>query len=87
MASEFYYLETGAILFKYFISSLNHVSKNILSRNDRELIGHAAQRDNPTKYDFIRLVKGDLEVIGESFDEIDIYSIYKSLFKQSIKKR
>ena len=89
-ASEFYYLETSAIPLKYLISSCRIMYlKEILSRNDGELIKrvYTADRDNPTKGDFIELVKEDLESIGEPFDENGIYSKYKSLFKQIIKRK
>ena len=90
MASESYYLETSAIPLKYLISSRRIMYlKKILSRMDGKLIKrvYTTQRDNPTKGDFIELVKENLESIGEPFDENGICSKYKSLFKQIVKRK
>ena len=43
----------------------------ILERDKEELVKRAyeAQKQNPTKGDFIKLVKEDLLKVGEAFDE------------------
>ena len=53
--------------------------KNILDKNNGKLIKrvYIAQRDNPTKGDFIELVKKDQAYIGMPFDETLIGSKYK----------
>jgi hypothetical protein len=44
---------------------------NILSREESELVKrvYQAQRDKPTKGDFVELVKADLEMIGATLDK------------------
>ena len=44
---------------------------NILGREEGELIKrvYKAQKENPTKCDFIELAEKDLEMIGEPIDE------------------
>ena len=70
--TEFYYLETGATPLMNIISSRRIMFlHNILRRNKEELVKrvYEAQKQIPTKGDFIELVKADLLKIGEAFDE------------------
>ena len=62
---------------------------HILGRNKEELIRRVynAQRDNITHGDFVELVKGDLEYIGEAFDEESMMLQTKIQFKNHIKKK
>ena len=59
---------------------------NILNRSEGELVKrvYVAQRNNPTKGDFIELVKQDLNDIGEDFDEETIRCQTKTIFKAHI---
>ena len=61
---------------------------NILNRSKGELVKrvYEAQRNNPTKGDFIELLKQDLHDIGEVFDEDKIKCQSKTMFKVHIKK-
>ena len=60
---------------------------NILNKSSNELIHrvYLAQRDNPTKGDFVELVKADLENIGIDYDEEYFRGLTKGQFKQHIK--
>ena len=62
---------------------------NILNRSEGELVKrvYVAQRNNPTKGDFIELVKQDLNDIGEDFDEEKIRCQTKTIFKAHIKNK
>ena len=89
-AVEFLYLESGSIPLKNIIASrrimyLHH----LLGREDRELIKrvYKAQKESPTPGDFVELVKEDLNVIGEAFDEETIFMRSKDQFKTIIKEK
>ena len=89
-ATEFLYLETSALPLKYIIGSRRIMFlQNILKRRDEELVKrvYEAQKDKPTTGDFIELVKKDLEMIGQDFDEEFILSKTTSQFKSHIKKK
>jgi hypothetical protein len=62
-AKEFLYLETGTIPIRWIVAQrrINYL-KHILSRDDNELIKkvYLAQRENPTRGDFAKLVEKDL---------------------------
>ena len=62
---------------------------NILERDKEELVKRAyeAQKQNPTKGDFIKLVKEDLLKIGEAFDEDMAKSKEKGAFKAKVMKK
>ena len=61
---------------------------NILNKDSDELTYkvYMAQRDNPTKGDFVNLVKADLEDIGVNYDEEYFKCHTKDQIKQHIKK-
>ena len=87
---EFLYLETSEKPLNYFISirRLMYLHQ-ILQKEENELVKrvYKAQNENPTKGDFSELVKGDMEIIGQNYDE-DIISKYsKSQFKAFIHKK
>lgn len=85
---EFMYMETAAHPLKYYIASRRIMYlHNILNKSSNELIHrvYLAQRDNPTKGDFVELVKADLERIGIDYDEEWFKGLTKVQFKQHIK--
>ena len=89
-ASEFLYLETSALPLKYNIASRRIIYlQHILKRAEGELIKrvYEAQKQHPTTGDFIELVRKDMEVIGQDFNEEYIKSESKSQFKSHIKKK
>ena len=63
--------------------------QNILNRDKEELVKsvYEVQKNNPTPADFICLVKEDLEIIFEPFDEEKIVSMSKLQLKTHIKKK
>ena len=86
---EFLYLETSAKPLTYIISSrrlmyLHH----IVQKEENELIKRVfkAQNENPTKVDFCELVKADMDMIGQTYDENILAGYSKSQFKIIIKK-
>ena len=82
-------METGTLPLKFIISShrLNNLD-NILKRNKEETLVRVfnAQKDNPLNGDFIFLVKKDLDLIGQKYDEKFIKSMNKLKFKKFVKK-
>ena len=88
--SEYYYLETATIPIKHIIYSRRIMYlHNILNRSEGELVKrvYVAQRNNPTKGDFIELVKQDLNDIGEDFDEEKMRCQTKTIIKDHIKNQ
>ena len=71
-ALEFLFLETGSLSLSHIISSrrLNYLYE-IITRAENELIKrvYMAQKESPSKGDFINLVKADFEFIGVTFNE------------------
>ena len=63
--------------------------QNLIKRRDGELVKrvYEAQKDIPTKGDFIELVKKDLEMIEQDFDEEFMNSTTKSQFKSDVQKK
>ena len=61
----------------------------ILTREDNELVKriYRAQKDNPTRGDFVELVTEDLKMIKEDFDEDNFLKFSKIDFKNHIKKK
>ena len=70
---EFLYLETGATPIKYILAQrrINYL-RHIISRSDNELIKKVfiAQKENPTRGDFIRLVEKDIAMLGITYEEV-----------------
>ena len=89
---EFLYLEAGTVPIRFIISSRRLIYlQTILKREDSELTKkiHIAQKNNPSKGDFTKLVESDFALIGESLDETavensDTHS-YKNFIKAKIK--
>jgi hypothetical protein len=73
---------------KYIIASRRIMYlHNILTREDGELVKriYKAQKENTSKGDFFELVRKDLDMIGEVFDEEAIILKNKTTFKAHIK--
>jgi hypothetical protein len=86
---EFLYLETSENPLSYIISSRRVMYLHqITNKDENELVKKVfkAQCENPTKGDFIELVKEDLEKIGEKYDENIFQGYSKVQFKAFIKK-
>ena len=81
---EFLYLETGSIPLKWVISQrrLNYL-KHILNRDSDELIKkvYLAQKEKPTRGDFVKLVENDLKELGISYEQ----AISTEMTKQKLK--
>ena len=81
---EFMYMETAVTPLKYIIASRRIMYlHSILNRSSEDLIHrvYIAQRNNPTKGDFVQLVKADLEDINVSYNEEYFKSLKKDQFK------
>ena len=78
------YMETAVTPLKYIIASRRIMYlHSILNRSSEDLIHrvYIAQRNNPTKGDFVQLVKADLEDINVSYNEEYFKSLKKDQFK------
>ena len=87
---EFLYLETGAIPIRYVIGSRRICFlQTILQREDDELTKrvYKAQSKAPLEGDFYKLVKKDLENIGEEINETKIINTTVKSFKEHVKKK
>ena len=88
IATEFLYLETGALPISNVIISrrLNYL-KHILDRADGELIKrvYLEQKENPTKGDWIELVKADIEKTELKLTEGEIKLMTKNKYRNHIK--
>ena len=81
--SEFLHLETGTVPLRWIISQRRINSlRHIMSRNDDELIKKVflAQKDKPTRGDFVKLVEKDLSDLGLSLEDITSGKIDKKNF-------
>ena len=88
--SESYYLETAAIPIKHIITSHRIMYlHNIQNRSEGELVRrvYTAQKNNPTRGDFIELVKQVFQDFCEPFYEEAILLENKNTFKSCIKKK
>ena len=83
-AKEFLYLETGTIPIRWIVAQrrINYL-KHILSRDDNELIKkvYLAQRENPTRGDFAKLVEKDLLDIGVPYEDVMSQHMTKTKLK------
>ena len=87
---EFLYLEAGALPIRYIISSRRILYlQTILKRPEEELTRqvYSAQKSNPLKGDFCKLVEQDLQMIGGDVSEEFIQSCSKSVLKAKIKNK
>ena len=72
---EFLYLEAGAIPIRYIISSRRLIYHQcILKRNYQDLRkrSYSEQKRNPTKGDFVELIRDDFKLIIETQNDMDI---------------
>ena len=87
---ESLYLETGVVPIKYVIMSrrLSYL-KNILSKNDHELIKkvYLAQKRKPVKNDWVKSVEDDLKQLKINLTDNQISAMSKKLFKKIIKAK
>ena len=86
---EFLYLEAGALPIRFIISSrrlLYH--NNILKRENEELIKriYKEQLNNPTKGDFVELIKDDFKALNIIQNDDEIKNMKTSTYKDHIKK-
>ena len=83
------YLEAGAIPIRFIIASRRLIyHHNILKREEKELIKriYKEQKKNPSKGDFVELIKEDFEIANIVQNDEEIQSIKASIYKQYIKK-
>ena len=84
--TEFFFLETAAIQIKNIISSrrMNYLYE-LPKRDDTDLVKRVfyTQNENPSKGDFIQLVKEDFEIIGEQINFENIFKMNQSQFKKT----
>ena len=86
------YLEAGAIPIRFIISSRRLIyHQTILKREDSELTKriYIEQKQNPTKGDYVELLREDFKIIDEAQDDEKIKNIsiikYKAYIKSKIK--
>ena len=87
---EFLYLESGAIPIRFLISSRRMIYlQHILKRKEGELVKkvYEAQAENPTKGDFVELLKDDFDKIQETQDNNAIVSTSAESYKKYIKTK
>ena len=87
---EFLFLESGSLSLSHIISQRRIIYLHeILTREDNELVKriYRAQKDNPTRGDFVELVTEDLKMIKEDFDEDNFLKFSKIDFKNHIKNK
>ena len=83
--TEFLYLETGTVPLRWIIAQrrINYM-KHIVNRHDTELLKKVflAQREQPTRGDFVELATKDLKDIGITYEE----AITNQITKQKLKE-
>jgi hypothetical protein len=87
---EFLYLETASTPIPFIISSRRLIYlQNVLKRSNTELIKrvYEAQKENPTKGDFIELIKADMNLIGVDLDDDLIEKMDINVYKKHIKSK
>ena len=86
---EFLYLEAGATPIRFIITSRRLMYHHtILKREDTELVKkiYAEQRNNPTKGDYVELIKEDFKTIDVVQNDGEIQNQDKSSYKNFVKK-
>ena len=85
---EFLYLETGVVPIKWIIAQrrINYL-KHILDRDESELIRkvYLAQREQPLRGDFVRLVEKNIKDIGLTYEQATSNEITKEKLKSLVK--
>ena len=87
---EFLYLESGALPIRFMISTRRLLYlQTILKRPQEELTRrvYIAQKSNPVKGDFCKLVESDLELIGGNISEQHIQLVSKNTLKAEVKAK
>ena len=83
--TEFLHLETGTMPLRWIILQrrINYL-RHIVQRHDSELIKKVflAQKEQPTRGDFVKLVEKDLSDIGISYEE----ALQSDMTKEKLKK-
>jgi hypothetical protein len=85
---EFLYLEMGAVPLRWVIAQRRiNFLKNIIDRNDNELIKRVfnAQKESPTRGDFVQLVQSDLKKLGMTLEDNLITRGSRDALKKEIK--
>ena len=70
---EFLYVETGALPFRWIVAQRRIMYlKNIMERSDNDMLKRVliAQKLNPSKGDFVRIVEKNLKELGNTYDDI-----------------
>ena len=87
---EFLYLETGSISLSHIISSrrMNYLYE-VITRADSELVKrvYMAQKESPSKGDFVNLVKADFDFIGITYNEEMFCQMSQAQYKSLIHKK
>ena len=87
---EFLYLESGALPIRFIISTRRLLYlQTILKRPQEELTRrvYIAQKSNPVKGDFCKLVESDIELIGGNISEQHIQLVSKNTLKAEVKAK
>ena len=87
---EILHLETGTLPIKYIIAMRRIMyHRDIVSRNDSELVKkiYLAQKQKPMKYEWIKLLEKDFDLIGEIVDDSKIKVMKKKKYKKMIKEK
>ena len=86
---KFLYLETGSISLSHIISSrrMNYLYE-VITRADSELVKrvYMAQKESPSKGDFVNLVKADFDFIGITYNEEMFCQMSRAQYKSLIHK-
>ena len=87
VAAELMYLETAAFPIRYVLASrtTNNLHK-ILKRELIELVIHVyiAQKESPTKGEWIHIIKEDMELPDINMRETNITTMLENLFKRQV---
>ena len=87
--NEFLYLETGVLGIKQIITSRRCLYLHTLLQRDNEELTkriYNAQRNNPSKGDWIEMIQNDFQDMGIPFVEEEIIKETKCEFKSKIKR-
>ena len=87
---EFLYLEAGAIPIRFLFSRRRLMYHQvILQREDNELTKrvYSAQKADPVKGDFVKLLEKDFEMISEEQDDEKITTVNSMTYKKDIKSK
>ena len=86
--TELLFLETAAIPVRFILASRRaNFFHNILKREEDELVKRVynAQKENPSKGDWVHIIKEDMELINLNMNENEISLLSKNEFKKHVK--